>query len=359
MTALHADPQIRWSHGERRIRRRGHWIALAAALAMSAGLHAAAFIALAGRGGASLAPPLTVEMASIDSLAAAPSGGALAPVAPLDMRPAAGSPGAAMAPPPDPPFAAIAPAPTMLDGPRIPAMPSVVPPPAPRQAEMPSASLSLAAPAMVPASSALPRQEFLSIGPSVGRPPGAPPPPGLPAAGALVPLAPPGPPAQAVTQATASSSAVPGETASLPAPNRPARAGEPRPAARAPVGDAVASLPAAAASSGADAGSGAARVSTGVSDLADMDAVPLPGNAAPPYPLVARRAQREGRALVRVLVARDGSGSDVRLAESSGTAALDMAALEAVRTWRFSPARRAGEATEDVILVPVTFRLTQ
>lgn len=90
-----------------------------------------------------------------------------------------------------------------------------------------------------------------------------------------------------------------------------------------------------------------------------MDAVPLPGNAAPPYPLVARRAQREGRALVRVLVARDGSGSDVRLAESSGTAALDMAALEAVRTWRFSPARRAGEAAEDVILVPVTFRLTQ
>ena len=49
----------------------------------------------------------------------------------------------------------------------------------------------------------------------------------------------------------------------------------------------------------------------------------------------------------------------MRIAESSGTPSLDEAALAAVRQWRFTPARRNGEAAEDVVLVPVSFTLLQ
>jgi len=80
-------------------------------------------------------------------------------------------------------------------------------------------------------------------------------------------------------------------------------------------------------------------------------------NPAPRYPLIARRNGEQGTVTLRVLVARDGTPVRVTLEQSSGSRHLDDAALEAVRSWHFVPARRGGEAIEAWVLVPIVFRL--
>jgi protein TonB len=47
----------------------------------------------------------------------------------------------------------------------------------------------------------------------------------------------------------------------------------------------------------------------------------------------------------------------VELDKSSGSTTLDGAALEAVKGWRFSPARKGNEPIEDWVRVPIVFRL--
>lgn len=80
-------------------------------------------------------------------------------------------------------------------------------------------------------------------------------------------------------------------------------------------------------------------------------------NPAPRYPLAARRAGEQGTVTLRVLVARDGLPMRVELERSSGSRHLDAAALEAVRAWRFVPARRGSDPVESWVLVPIVFRL--
>lgn len=77
----------------------------------------------------------------------------------------------------------------------------------------------------------------------------------------------------------------------------------------------------------------------------------------PAYPSSARRSGQQGVVLARVLVSREGSPNQVRLAKSSGFEALDQAALEAVKGWRFVPARQGAEPVASWIEVPVRFRL--
>ena len=80
-------------------------------------------------------------------------------------------------------------------------------------------------------------------------------------------------------------------------------------------------------------------------------------NPAPSYPLVARRNGEQGTVTLRVLVTREGIPSQVSVEKSSGSHHLDGAALEAVKTWRFVPARRGAGAVEAWVLVPVVFKL--
>lgn len=80
-------------------------------------------------------------------------------------------------------------------------------------------------------------------------------------------------------------------------------------------------------------------------------------NPPPRYPLAARRAGEQGTVTLRVLVARDGLPVRVELERSSGSRHLDAAALEAVRAWRFVPARRGSDPVESWVLVPIVFRL--
>ncbi len=82
------------------------------------------------------------------------------------------------------------------------------------------------------------------------------------------------------------------------------------------------------------------------------------GNAAPRYPYAARVRGVEGDVLLRVVVLPNGKVADVTLRSTSGYALLDRAARDAVRGWRFRPARRAGRTVVGWVDVPVSFRLT-
>ena len=75
----------------------------------------------------------------------------------------------------------------------------------------------------------------------------------------------------------------------------------------------------------------------------------------PTYPAEARRANAEGTTLLRVHVGADGTIDDVLVQRSAGHDALDRAAAEAVRKWRFEPARNAAGAVAVWVVVPVDF----
>ena len=80
-------------------------------------------------------------------------------------------------------------------------------------------------------------------------------------------------------------------------------------------------------------------------------------NPAPPYPAAARRNGVQGTVMLKVVVARDGLPARVELEKSSGSMHLDSAALEAVKAWRFVPARRGNEPVEGIVTFPIVFRL--
>jgi protein TonB len=82
-------------------------------------------------------------------------------------------------------------------------------------------------------------------------------------------------------------------------------------------------------------------------------------NPVPTYPLMSRRLGEAGRVLLRVRVTAQGTAEQVQVAQSSGFPRLDQAASEAVRNWRFVPARRGAEAVAAEVLVPVIFRFDQ
>lgn len=140
----------------------------------------------------------------------------------------------------------------------------------------------------------------------------------------------------AVAQAPQASPVVaiaPSGPASAPAPHAQGSAG----AASAQVVSASATL---AAAGGANHGARA-----------------LPGNALPPYPEAAREDGLEG--LVRLAVEVDAQGrvSAVRWDARSGVMLLDIAARDAVRLWRFEPARQDGQAVASTVRVALQFRL--
>ncbi len=74
------------------------------------------------------------------------------------------------------------------------------------------------------------------------------------------------------------------------------------------------------------------------------------------YTAEARRQAIEGEVVLEVVVGRDGRVRNVRVTRGLG-AGLDQKAVEAVREWRFTPARRAGSAVDVVVTVSVEFTL--
>ncbi len=80
-------------------------------------------------------------------------------------------------------------------------------------------------------------------------------------------------------------------------------------------------------------------------------------NPPPSYPALSRRLHEKGVVLLRVMVSTGGSAERVELRASSGSPRLDGAALDAVRRWRFVPARQGAQAVSAWVLVPVSFSL--
>jgi len=76
---------------------------------------------------------------------------------------------------------------------------------------------------------------------------------------------------------------------------------------------------------------------------------------APKYPTVARESCVEGIVTLDVIIDEHGSVTSMRVLRS--VALLDQAAIDAVRQWRFTPARLNGEAIPIVMTVTVSFRL--
>lgn len=81
-------------------------------------------------------------------------------------------------------------------------------------------------------------------------------------------------------------------------------------------------------------------------------------NPSPAYPWLSRRAGEQGRVVVRVAVDAAGDAGHVEISKSSGHARLDEAALDALRKWKFKPARRGERPVPGIVEVPVTFRLS-
>lgn len=80
-------------------------------------------------------------------------------------------------------------------------------------------------------------------------------------------------------------------------------------------------------------------------------------NPKPQYPHASRRMREQGRVVLRVRVSAAGLPEEVLLRDSSGYRRLDQAALEAVRAWRFVPARRGPQQIDAWVLVPLVFSL--
>ena len=70
----------------------------------------------------------------------------------------------------------------------------------------------------------------------------------------------------------------------------------------------------------------------------------------------ARRQGIAGEVVLEIVVRRDGSVGDVRILHGLG-GGLNERAVQAVRQWRFTPARRVGAPVDVIVEVAVEFKL--
>ncbi len=80
-------------------------------------------------------------------------------------------------------------------------------------------------------------------------------------------------------------------------------------------------------------------------------------NPKPVYPAISRRLNEQGRVMLRVHVTADGNATEVQLHASSGSSRLDQSALDAVRRWKFVPAKLGNDPVAAWVLVPIAFTL--
>lgn len=80
-------------------------------------------------------------------------------------------------------------------------------------------------------------------------------------------------------------------------------------------------------------------------------------NPKPEYSRLSRRASEQGKVLLRVLVNEQGLPASVEISKGSGFDRLDESALEAVKKWRFVPAKRNNIAISAYVTVPIQFSL--
>ena len=166
---------------------------------------------------------------------------------------------------------------------------------------------------------------------------------------------------EAQTQPTDTSDKAPAAATVRPTPDSDASA-RPRSAAKVTAPNAGATATPNAASTGNTGltgnASGSAQPGTGTEPAltaARFDADYL-HNPAPAYPAQSRRLKEEGTVLLLVRVSAEGTPLSVEIRNSSGFERLDEAGLQAVRQWRFVPAKRGSENVAASVLVPIQFK---
>jgi protein TonB len=80
-------------------------------------------------------------------------------------------------------------------------------------------------------------------------------------------------------------------------------------------------------------------------------------NPKPPYPPLAFRLRAEGKVVLIAEVLPNGQSGSVKIVESSGNEMLDKSALETVKKWKFTPARKDGVIVTQAVRIPITFSL--
>lgn len=124
---------------------------------------------------------------------------------------------------------------------------------------------------------------------------------------------------------------------------------------------------AAGATTGPARGSGNGRESTGLAGSGPGSGGGGPGfvppqfrlRYKPPYPEKARTHQLEGTVLLLVSLDARGRVTAVALQQTCGHEILDQAAIKAVRSWLFEPARQNGTTLAAQVVVPIRFKFEQ
>lgn len=94
------------------------------------------------------------------------------------------------------------------------------------------------------------------------------------------------------------------------------------------------------------------------SNLSTVIAYPLYKENAPPvYPEIARLRGYEGIVLVFAEILPDGRVGKIKIRKSSGYAILDQSAVQAVKPWRFEPAKKSGNPFAAWVELPIKFIL--
>ena len=94
------------------------------------------------------------------------------------------------------------------------------------------------------------------------------------------------------------------------------------------------------------------------SNLNTVIAYPLYRENEPPsYPEIARVRGYEGIVLVFAEILPDGRVGNMKIRKSSGYAILDQSAIEAVKPWKFEPAKKSGNPFTVWVELPIKFIL--
>ena len=95
-----------------------------------------------------------------------------------------------------------------------------------------------------------------------------------------------------------------------------------------------------------------------ISALNNVIAYPLYKENAPPvYPEIARVRGYEGIVLVFAEVLPNGRVGEIKIRKSSGYAILDQSAIQAVKPWKFEPAKKSGNPFTAWVELPIKFIL--
>jgi protein TonB len=80
-------------------------------------------------------------------------------------------------------------------------------------------------------------------------------------------------------------------------------------------------------------------------------------NPKPEYPAIAKSRGWTGKVMLRVQVSPEGTATSIEVETSSGHEMLDESAIDAVKKWKFIPAKKGETAVASAVIVPIVFSL--